>query len=334
MKPYYENELGKLYHGDSLDVLKTLKSESIDSLITSPPYWQLKDYGFPGQWGLEPTYQEYLNNLWLLMDEIHRILKPAGTAWINLGDTYGGSWGNYGKHESKQRDINVKKFKRRGLLPENHLPGTAKILNKCLLLIPHRFTIGCIDRGWILRNDIIWAKRNSMPESVTDRFSKKHEYIFFMVKQRKYYFDLDGIRDNHTQSTIKRYGYGWNGNEDRDYISGPQNHKKKFMANEEAKKRALESGKNPGTISDFWDITTKGGGDTHYASYNTDLIDKPIIAGCPEDGIILDPFCGTGTTLARAVQLRRKCIGIDGSLEYCEMARDKLITENQKRRLF
>jgi DNA modification methylase len=159
-----------------------------------------------------------------------------------------------------------------------------------------------------------------MPESVTDRFTKKHEYIFFMVKSEKYYFDLDGIRDRHSLSTVKRYTRGYNGNEDRDYTVGPQNHMRKFMNNEEAKKANLEAGKNPGSVSDFWDITTKGNSEEHYAAYNDELIGKPIVAGCPKDGIVLDPFCGTATTGCRAIELGRKFIGIEGSSKYVELA--------------
>ena len=166
--------INKIHNGDVLEVMARIPDASVDSVITSPPYWQLRDYGYPEQWGLEPTYQEYLEHLWALMDEIWRVLKDSGTVWINLGDTYGGTGakgvGEYGKLNH---------------MTQNEFKGNSAT-SKCLLLIPHRFAIGCIDRGWVMRNDIIWAKRNGMPESVTDRFSKKHEYIFFMTKNPKY----------------------------------------------------------------------------------------------------------------------------------------------------
>lgn len=315
-------ELNKIYEGNSLDVIKTFPDKSIDCVITSPPYWQLRDYGWNGQWGLEPTFQMYLENLWSLMDEIYRVLKDEGTCWINLGDTYGGG---SGVHPSKSSKLFG------GL--NGNLPSKGGV-TKCLLLIPHRFAIGCIDRGWIMRNDIIWAKRNGMPESVTDRFSKKHEYFFFMVKSEKYYFDLDGIRDKHSHATVKRYEYGKNGNEDMGYISGPQNHTNKFMSNPESKKAALELGKNPGSVSDFWDINTNGSSQEHFAAYNTKLIEKPIVSGCPKGGIILDPFCGTATTGCRAIDLQRKFIGIEGSSEYVKIGNKKLLPYQITQQLF
>ena len=184
-------ELNKIYEGTCLDVIRTFPDKSIDCVITSPPYWQLRDYGWDGQWGNEPTFKMYLENLWSLMDEIWRVLKDTGTVWINLGDTY-----NSGGNTRSQKE-----GQKQGAVPHDYLKATGFTktdisLNgraKTLLLIPHRFAIGCIDKGWIMRNDIIWAKRNGMPESVTDRFTKKHEYFFFMTKNEKYYFDLDSI---------------------------------------------------------------------------------------------------------------------------------------------
>lgn len=193
------------------------------------------------------------------------------------------------------------------------------------MLIPHRFAIRCIDElGLILRNDIIWAKRNGMPESVTDRFSKKHEYFFFMVKNQKYYFDLDGIRDNH-KSDSKEIARQKRGLEPKGYAQASG------MSDGYSGGVGYNTiGKNPGDVSDFWDIPTQPSSEKHYASYNFKLIDKPIIAGCPKDGIILDPFCGTGTTILRAIQLGRTGIGIDGSKEYCEIANKRIDDFNKQ----
>lgn len=317
-----------IYQGSCLDVIKTFENESIDCVITSPPYWQLRDYGWDGQWGLEPTYQMYLENLWSLMDEIKRVLKKTGTVWINLGDTYGTQSG-----QSRGKSYDSDKTYLKNVEDGSELIK-GKVPHKCLLLIPHRFAIGCIERGWIVRNDIIWAKRNGMPESVTDRFSKKHEYIFLMTKTTKYYFDLDSIRDKQSESTIKRYNYGWNGNEDRNYVKGPQNNMNRYLGDPKKKAEAIEKGKNPGTVSDFWDITTKSSKSSHYATYNKELIEKPIVAGCPKGGIILDPFCGTATTGVRAIQLGRKFIGIEGSKEYVKIANELLDVERLQTKLF
>lgn len=226
-------EVNKIYNEPCLDTLKKMQDKSIDCVITSPPYWQLRDYGYEGQWGLEPTFQEYLEHLWQMMDEIYRVLKDEGTCWINLGDSFSTQSGTNaalarGKDYQSDSTYLTNRGKSGKLLKPKNLP------NKCLLLISHRFAIGCIDRGWIIRNDIIWAKRNAMPESVTDRFSKKHEYFFFMVKSQKYYFDLDSIRDKVKNESLKRYEYNFIGNKDgidRTMIGYNQGNKKHLINN-------------------------------------------------------------------------------------------------------
>jgi DNA modification methylase len=359
-------ELNKIYQEPCLDTLKRMPSNYLDCVITSPPYWQLRDYGYPEQWGLEPTFNEYLEHLWEMMNEIHRVLKTSGTVWVNLGDTYNGN--KTGNSDPKLNDtIHISQVKKE----------TQKAPNKSLLLLPHRFAIGCIDRGWIVRNDIIWAKRNGMPESVTDRFSKKHEYFFFMVKSEKYFFDLDSVRDKVKTESLERYKYNFSGNKggiERDmigYVGGNKKHllgeapqysvlDKDFrnpivevrdlpehedlrkylsdarklkgitiqniedtfgsqaphhwfenggsyptkenwialknilqfdntydeqMTNVELKsglKQNNPKGKNPGSVSDFWDIPTKPSSNEHYAAYNDELLKKPILSGCPE----------------------------------------------------
>jgi DNA modification methylase len=259
-------EKNKIYNEPCLDTLRKMPDNFLDCVISSPPYWQLRDYGYDGQWGLEPTFQEYLEHLWEMMDEIHRVLKPTGTCWINLGDTY--ARGSRAKYAHSNQSL---RSKHEQLIEPNTKPNYEG-LDKCLILIPHRFAIGCIDRGWIVRNDIIWAKRNGMPESVTDRFSKKHEYFFFMVKSEKYYFDLDAIRDKHSQIDSRGYRrikYEGKGNPNN--FSGDVD----FLGQN-------PNGKNPGSVSDFWDIPTKPSSSQHYATYNDNLLKKPILSGCPE----------------------------------------------------
>lgn len=289
--------------GDVLTTLKSFPDASVDCVITSPPYWQLRDYGWKGQWGLEKTFDEYLTHLWEFMDEIKRILKTTGTVWINLGDTYGTQSGTgTGKaYHSKTTNKHVSNG-------DTLLKG--KLAHKCQLLLPHRFAIGCTERGWILRNDIIWAKPNGMPESVKDRFSKKHEYIFFFSKQTDYYFDLDAIREPHKDNSFKRVKHDWNG------------HREKGSAfeNMNIKNMLHPDGKNPGDVSDYWSVSTKANSSKHFATFNSNLILKPILAGCPKGGIVLDPFCGTGTTGITAIQQQRNFIGIEGKKQYCTIA--------------
>jgi len=405
-------EVNKIYNEPCLDTLKKMQDKSIDCVISSPPYWQLRDYGYDGQWGLEPTFQEYLEHLWSMMDEIYRVLKDEGTCWINLGDTY--ARGTRAKYAHSNQSL---RSKHEHLIEPNTKPDYNG-LDKCLLLIPHRFAIGCIDRGWIVRNDIIWAKRNGMPESVTDRFTKKHEYIFFMTKSEKYYFDLDAIRDKIKTNPInskninskyqsisiekehrqgmhnergnniveKRYnlpsqeelikylrsrtnakklsddtaipltkiehwfrkddvGFSYPSVEDwnicKDYIDDWSDdfHKLDTMICDVTLEtddisKNIHKGKNPGSVSDFWDVTTKGSTDQHFASYNTDLIKKPILAGCPEGGIIYDPFMGTGTTAMASLRANRNFIGSEMSSEYIKICEENINPYLMQTKLF
>jgi DNA modification methylase len=417
-------EYNKIYQEPCLETLSKMPNNFLDCVITSPPYWQLRDYGYAEQWGLEPTFQEYLDHLWQLMDEIYRVLKDNGTVWVNLGDTYA-----RGSRAKKAINNQTLRSNHEHLIEPNTKPDYEG-LDKCLLLIPHRFAIGCIDRGWIVRNDIIWAKRNGMPESVRDRFSKKHEYIFFMVKQEDYYFDLDSIRDSIKSVSIERYKYKFIGQEggksnnfkgnkshlipkskyqtldiEKEHRQGmhqqrgmnliekrnnlpTQEEFLKFIKNRIKLKLLIESvdipkttiehwfrsdkngfafpsiehwnmikhlldnldnefqlmdlkmtnvtyesddinknnhlGKNPGSISDFWDIPTKPSSNEHYASYNYELIKKPILSGCPEGGIIYDPFMGTGSTAEASLRANRKFIGSEMSSKYCDIANKRL----------
>ena len=309
-------EINKIYQEPCLETVSRMPDNFLDCVITSPPYWQLRDYGYEGQWGLEPTYQQYLEHLWSLMDAIYPKLKDGGTVWVNLGDTY--ARGSRSKDGTNHTVINKSK--------EHHIEPLTKpdygSLDKCLLLIPHRFAIGCIDRNWIMRNDVIWAKRNGMPESVTDRFSKKHEYFFFMVKSEKYYFDLDAIRDkqitgNDRCDTLKTATSG-------SLTSNNSGRIEELKANGFVQMKNNPNGKNPGSVSDFWDILTRPSSEKHYASYNDSLLVKPILAGCPKDGIIYDPFMGTGSTAEAAIRAGRNFIGSEMSTDYCQIAERRL----------
>ena len=411
-----------IYNEPCMETLRKMPDNFLDSVITSPPYWQLRDYGYDGQWGLEPTFQEYLEHLWGMMDEIYRVLKPEGTCWINLGDTYNNAgWAGDKKNKFGAREI-VNPNTKAGRGGQKGFP------NKCLLLIPHRFAIGCIDRGWIMRNDVIWAKRNGMPDSTTDRFTKKHEFFFFMVKSQKYYFDLDAIRDSIKTITIERHknklghksdlipqskyqtidiekdhrqgmhqNRGENIIEKRpnlpsqkefvnflrnrikmnvlvDSVDIPKTTIEHWFRNDENGfaypsiehwemikdylnnwddefetmdfkmtdvvyesddiNKNAERGKNPGTISDFWDIPTKPSANEHYASYNDDLIRKPILAGCPEGGLIYDPFMGTGSTAQAALRSNRNFIGSEMSEKYMQIAEIRLEPFLKQTKLF
>lgn len=320
MKHTFNN--GTAYLGDSLKVVKSLESDSVDCVITSPPYYQLRDYGYPEQWGLEPDYKDYLDKMIELMRELKRVLKPTGTMWINLGDTYNTISGNAKMTQPKPLGIGTK-------ISEGQITGCKDKLkqpmpSKSLMLIPHRFAMRCVDElGLILRNTVIWAKPNGMPESVTDRFTKKHEYIFFFTKNEKYYFDLDAVKDPHKRDARKDTFFKGS----TKYFNTSQTFVKK------GRERWKEGGKNPGDVADFWEITTKPSSKSHYATYNSELIIKPLIAGSPLGGIVLDPFGGTGTTAFTAMRYERKFIYIDANKEYFDAFTKEMSLEDSQMRI-
>jgi len=182
---FFRTNNGILFSGNSLEVLKQLPSESVDCVVTSPPYWNLRDYSVEGQIGLEADFRDYIEKLLSIFDEVHRILKPTGTLWVNLGDTYGGS--GMGTSKSDKRYASKETYRPTGT--ESRSAALRRTsYNKSLLLIPERFAIAMVEKGWKLRNKIIWKKTNCIPESVKDRFTKSYEYIYFFVKSENYYF--------------------------------------------------------------------------------------------------------------------------------------------------
>lgn len=304
----------KIICGDCLEVLKDMESESVNCVMTSPPYWALRDYKVEGQLGLEPTFQEYINRLCDIFDEVKRVLRKDGTCWVNLGDTYGGSGAGTGGKE----DITA--CKESFLLPKgcnksSKLRGTS--LQKCLLQIPSRFSIEMCDRGWILRNEIIWHKPNCMPASVKDRFTVDFEKIFFFVKKKRYWFETQ--YEPHITGDRKMINYKANvpssvstrrHNEDRIYKNNPKGRNKRCV----------------------WRINTKPFKGAHFAVFPEELIETPLKAGCPIDGTVLDPFSGAGTTGVVAKKLGRNFIGIELNPEYVKMSEDRIA--NTQRSMF
>ena len=206
---YHETEHGVLYNGESLEVLRTLPDNSVNCCVTSPPYWGLRDYGVDGQLGLERTPEEYVSNMVKLFREVRRVLKKDGTLWLNLGDSYAGS----GAHAEHHANPGISQAAKRGC--KQGVPVVSGLKPKDLVGIPWRVAFALQADGWYLRQDIIWHKPNPMPESVTDRCTKSHEYVFLMSKSAKYYCDNEAIKENSTTfenrpSGVERnrlYGY-------------------------------------------------------------------------------------------------------------------------------
>jgi len=261
-----------VYIGDTNKALKLIEKESVDAVMTSPPFWGLRDYGVKGQIGLEPTPQKYIQNIVKVSEEIKRVLKLSGSYWLNLGDTYNShrDW-SYSDWESKK--IATKGNQKQPINSEWLVP-------KQKLLMPHRTAIALQDTGWICRNDVVWHKPSHMPSSVKDRLTNSFEFVFHFVKQKKYYYDLDAIREPHS-TTIKEMGADKNGNYNG---QATKNYSLAKAQNpSETKKRILEnlnpSGKNP---SDFWQINPKPFPEAHFACFPPALIRKPIKATVPK----------------------------------------------------
>ena len=308
---------GILYNGDALSILKTIPDESVDSVVTSPPYWALRDYGVEGQLGLEPSFQEYLEKLWTIFDEVYRVLKPTGTCWVNLGDTYNSTpVGHIGNTAKVGATIN--KNAQEKASKQRIVQKTVK--QKSLCLIPQRFAIGMMDRGWILRNDLVWAKPNPIPESVKDRFTKSHEYIFFFVKSKRYYFEqilepasYDGKKKDILEPSRKYGNRNFTLNRPQGMARGSTERWPNKINGEPARNKR-----------DVWSIPTKGFPDAHFAVFPEKLPELCIKAGCPKDGIVLDPFMGSGTTAVVSEKMYRKWIGIELNPEYCKIINKRL----------
>jgi DNA modification methylase len=228
--PVYEDAGVRLFCGDALSVLRSMPDESVQCVVTSPPYFGLRDYGVDGQLGLESAPAEYVQALVEISREVRRVLRADGTCWLNLGDSYAGSWGNYhpnsppGKHGQRKKDS--ERFERPGYQSQEFLPPTANLKGfkpKDLCGIPWRVAFALQDDGWWLRQDIIWSKPNPMPESVTDRCTKAHEYIFLLTKSRKYYFNQDSIREPLKDASIARLNPDLDAQEGSERVPGKMN---------------------------------------------------------------------------------------------------------------
>lgn len=320
-RAYFADDKVALYQGDALTVARQLASGSADCIVTSPPYYGLRDYGIEGQYGLEDSPAEYVENMRLLFAELRRVLADDGTCWINLGDSYYSGRVNPGPSAADK-----KQPARRGRVRLVDRPSQQWAKPKNLLGIPWRVAFALQDDGWILRNAVIWHKPNAMPESVTDRLSSRYEHVLMLSKSRRYYFDLDAIREPAVTTRVGALSW----DRDTDSIPGqrPQHRRGRSWGGVNAPQPNMEAtgkrhvaqdarGRNPG---DVWSIPTTPFRDAHFAVYPVDLPYKCIAAGCKPGGTVLDPFSGSGTTGYAAQQLSRKYVGIDLSRDYLDLS--------------
>lgn len=293
--------------GDALEHLRTVESGSVHTCVTSPPYYNLRDYGTAGQIGKEGTPEEYVTKLVQVFREVRRVLRPDGTLWVNIGDSYtsGGRKTRGADKKLPARTVNYRPQTPEGLKPKD------------LIGIPWMLAFALRSNGWYLRQDIIWRKPNAMPESVQDRCTKSHEYIFLLSKSERYYFDAAAIREKALESSRARYKSAFNCG-------------KKELA---GRGRGAVSPNSPGMRKftgyrnkrSVWDINTAGYRGAHFAVFPEKLVEPCVLAGCPPGGIVLDPFMGSGTTGVVAKRLGREFVGIDINTDYCTMAAERIV---------
>lgn len=312
--------------GDCLDWLKSLPSGVVQTFVTSPPYYGLRNYGHDEQIGLEETPEKYVQKLVDVFHEVKRVLKNDGTLWLNLGDSYAGSGKGCNDATGDKWKQSTNKGSRLGKLP---IYKTG-LKPKDLIGIPWMVAFALRADGWYLRQDIIWNKPNPMPESVTDRCTKSHEYIFLLSKSKKYYYDADAIATDINPATIKRADGSWDMNNvtksDMYASNGTYNRSaKKF--NTETSDKILSGEKTKVNKRSVWAVTTKPFKGAHFATFPEDLIVDCIKAGCPENGIVLDPFAGAFTTGVVAKKLNRIPWLCELNPEYVEIGKKRMLNE-------
>ncbi|GKV54259.1 methyltransferase [Sporosarcina sp. NCCP-2222] len=313
-------EFNKIHQGHCLEVLKRLPDQSVNTVVTSPPYWGLRDYGVDGQIGLERSVDEYVTALVEVFREVNRVLRDDGTLWLNLGDAYAGSGKGAWSVTDKQKHVYVPK-------PAGHETKINNVPNglkpKDLIGLPWRVAFALQADGWYLRSDIIWSKPNPMPESITDRPTKAHEYIFLLSKSPSYYYDHEAIKEEAIYRPVDDPPRG-----SRGAFGPPQQNRRedKKRGSFEGKYgkdafRAIRPKRNKRSV---WSVSTKPLREAHFATFPQDLIEPCILAGAPVDGVVLDPFIGSGTTGLVALRYGRDFVGIELNPEYIKIAERRL----------
>lgn len=309
-------KLGKyrLYEGDVMAGLAKIPDGKIQCCVTSPPYYGLRDYGHDGQIGLEETPEEYVTKLVKVFREVRRVLQDDGTLWLNVGDSYAGSWGNAGGHnrgKGTQREIvNGSAVKDQADRNGNFVPPgkygfkDLGIKAKDLIGIPWRLAFALQADGWYLRQDIIWAKPNPMPESVRDRCTKAHEYVFLMTKNSRYFYNFDAMQEPAV-------------------CAGQSRGKSRNISPEGMTEMAAKQYDTRNRRS-VWSINTRPYKEAHFATMPPALAEICVVAGSLPGSVVLDPFGGSGTTAEVAMRHGRNVVLCELNPEYCEIARKRL----------
>jgi DNA modification methylase len=315
--------------GDALTELRKLPDESVNCCVSSPPYWGLRNYNVEGQLGLERTPEEYVAKLVEVFREVRRVLRKDGTCWLNLGDSYWGGKGQSGHANPEYQAARVEAGESFSRVAA-HVGGQGKtrpsdgthpvIKPKDLVGIPWRVAFALQADGWWLRQDIIWAKPNPMPESVRDRCTKAHEYIFMLTKSARYWYDAEEVKEQATGPLP------WGGRPDGKITnkSAQGNHGKSSIHQAMTREEKMKWYGDKRNLRSVWPIATRPYAEAHFATFPPEIPELCIKAGCPKGGVVLDPFFGAGTTGLVAMRLGREFIGMELNEKYCEMARKRI----------
>lgn len=340
-------DLNKIYNIDCIEGLRQLPDESVHCCVTSPPYWGLRDYGVAGQYGLEETPEAFVSRQVDVFQEVRRVLRKGGTCWVNIGDSYAASAAN---RPAKHTGDGLGSIEHRKAGSVQLRKDVSGLKRKDLVGIPWMLAFALRQDGWYLRQDIIWSKPNPMPESVTDRCTKSHEYIFLLTKSDKYYFNQETIKEpasanTHARRSIKtpaswdtgqgshnrksgRYsntGVGWGSASNND----PTDNRKRpsRVKNNSSFDTAMHTMPEKRNKRSVWAITPQAYKGAHFATFPEELPHTCILAGCPPDGVVLDPYMGVGTTALVARKLQRNFIGFELNPRYHKEAETRLIFE-------
>ena len=308
--------------GDCIESMKKMPDGSVNTCITSPPYFGLRDYGHEGQIGLEPTPDDFVEAMVAVFREVKRVLRDDGTLWLNLGDSYSGSGKGRMADGTHHYDPSSKQASSEGTIQGKFFKTTAPDCKpKDLIGIPWRVAFALQQDGWYLRQDIIWHKPNPMPESVRDRCTKSHEYIFLLSKSPKYYFDADAIKEPTLEVSKARMKRGVSNSHKN--INGAPGQTAHSM-NAPRLYGEVTSVADTRNRRSVWTVSTKPFKGAHFATFPPDLIEPCVLAGCPEGGTVLDPFGGSGTTAGVALKHGRNAVLCELNPEYAALIPDRI----------